>query len=128
MQLVFDKETIRKIWGSAGEFWFSRVDYTVHSAVELNCDDDAKLVENGFIPFLTITNEEMIRAYIKSLNNSKVSAVFDDLYAEECVETFWKYFNAYSDISSGFDAFEKKYVDERLSSWCEENSIEYRID
>lgn len=127
MQLLLDEKTLRFVWGSTGEFWFSRVDYTVHSSADIGEDDSAALMENGFIPFLTISNEEIIRAYIKFIDNKKVSAVFDKLLSQEIVETFWKYFNAYSDISAGFDDFEKKYVLEKVTAWCEENNIEYKL-
>ena len=128
MQLLLDEKTLRCVWGSTGEFWFSRTDYTVHSSSDLNEEDSADLVENGFIPFLTISNEEIIRAYIKFLDNKKVSAVFDKLPAQEITDTFWKYYNAYSDISEGFGDFEKKYVLEKVISWCDENNIEYRAE
>lgn len=128
MQLLLDEKLLRNVWGSTGEFWFSRIDYTVHSSTELNEDDSVDLVENGFIPFLTIGNEEIIRAYIKFIDNKKVSAVFEKLPAGEVVDTFWKYFNAYKDISDGFGDFEKKYVLEKLISWCVENNVEYRIE
>lgn len=127
MQLMLSEENLRYAWGSTTEYWFSRTDYSIHSFKELPVDDYAKLVETGFIPFITITNEEVIRAYIGSLNNPKVQAKFDGLSSYDCVEIFWKYFNAYSDISSGFDEFESKYVMKRVTEWCEENGIEYKL-
>lgn len=126
MQLVLSEENLRYAWGSTTEYWFSRVDYTIHSFTELPADDYTKLVELGFIPFITITNEEVIRAYIKSLNNPKVQAKFDGLSSYDCVEIFWKYFNAYSDISAGFDEFESNYTIKRVTEWCEENAIQYK--
>lgn len=127
MQLVLTEENLRYAWGSTTEYWFSRTDYSIHKYVDLPIDDTAQLVELGYIPFLTISNEEVIRAYIKSLGNEKVEAVFDKLNSYDCVETFWKYFNAYKDISTGFDSFEKKYVTDKVVSWCEENSVNYKI-
>ena len=125
MKLKLSEEKLRYAWGSATEYWFSRTDYNVYKFNELPTDDEAKLVELGFIPFVTISNEEVIRAYIKSLNNPKVESKFDGLSSYDCVETFWKYFNAYKDISSGFDAFEAKYVRKKVTSWCDEYNIEY---
>lgn len=127
MQLVLSEENLRYAWGSATEYWFSRTDYTIHSYSDLPTDDYTGLVERGFIPFITISNEEVIRAYIKSLNNPKVSAKFDDLSSYDCVEVFWKYFNAYDDISKGFDDFESKYVMQKVVDWCKENEIDYRV-
>lgn len=128
MQLVLNPKTLRYAWGSSTEYWFSRVDYSIYSNNDLPDRDYAKLVETGFIPFLTISNEEVIRAYIKSLNNKKVSMVFDSLSSYDCVETFWKYFNAYSDISSGFDSFESEYVLKKVIEWCDENGVNYKIE
>lgn len=127
MTLVIDEETLRKVWGSVGEFWFSRLDYTVHSMLELNSDDDVELINNGFVPFLNITNEEIIRSYISSLDNKKLQAKFDGFYSEECVERFWKYFNVYPEVSGGYLEYEDKYVKERLESWCKDNSIDYQF-
>ena len=127
MHLVLSEENLRFAWGSSTEYWFSRTDYTIHSFTELPFDDYAKLIELGFIPFITITNEEVIRAYLSSINNPKVQAKFDGLSSYDCVEKFWKYFNAYSEISSGFDEFESKYVMKRVIDWCEENGIEYKL-
>jgi len=96
--------------------------------VELECDDTEDLMTNGFIPFLTISNEEVIRAYIKFLDNKKVSAVLEKLSGNEYIDTFWKYFNAYSSISEGFDEFENKFVLEKAEEWCKSNSIEYSVE
>lgn len=127
MQLVLTEENLRFAWGSTTEYWFSRVDYSIHKYTDLPVEDYSKLVELGYIPFLTITNEEVIRAYIKSLNNPKVSAKFDGLSSYDCVEIFWKYFNAYKEISSGFDGFEQKYVLDKVVEWCEENEVNYKL-
>ena len=106
MKLLLDEMTLRFVWGSSGEYWYSRIDSQIHSSAELECADTEDLMANGFIPFLTISNEEVIRAYI---------------------DTFWKYFNAYSSISEGFDEFENKFVIDKVKDWCEANSIEYTV-
>lgn len=128
MQLVLNSENLRYAWGSATEYWFSRTDYSIYKFSELPCEDNVKLFELGFIPFLTISNEEVIRAYIKSIDNPKVSAKFDGLSSYDCVEVFWKYFNAYKDISEGFDSFENEYVMKKVVDWCDENGVQYKIE
>ena len=128
MKLLIDEKTLRYVWGGSGEYWYSRVDSQVHSSAELDCADTEDLMTNGFIPFLTISNEEVIRAYIKFLDNKKVSAVLDKLTGNEYIDTFWKYFNAYSSISEGFDEFENKFVIEKLEDWCDQNGIEYTVN
>lgn len=128
MQLVLTPENLRYAWGSTTEYWFSRTDYSIHKNSDLPCEDYTKLVELGFVPFITISNEEVIRAYINSLNNPKVSSKFDGLSSYDCVEVFWKYFNAYKDISDGFDFFENEYVMKKVTDWCDENGVEYKIE
>lgn len=127
MKLLLYEMTLRFVWGSSGEYWYSRIDSQIHSSAELECADTEDLMANGFIPFLTISNEEVIRAYIKFLDNKKVSAVLEKLSGNEYIDTFWKYFNAYSSISEGFDEFENKFVIDKVKDWCEANSIEYTV-
>ncbi len=127
MQLILSEENLHHLWGSATEYWFSRTDYTIHKYSDLPSEDHTVLVEHGFIPFLTISNEEVIRAYMKSLDNPKLSDKLDGLSSEECVEVFWKYFNAYDDVSSGFSEFEKKFVEKKFTEWCRENAVEYKV-
>ena len=127
MKLLLDEMTLRFVWGSSGEYWYSRIDSQIHSSAELECADTEDLMANGFIPFLTISIEEVIRAYIKFLDNKKVSAVLEKLSGNEYIDTFWKYFNAYSSISEGFDEFENKFVIDKVKDWCEANSIEYTV-
>ena len=127
MKLLLDEMTLRFVWGSSGEYWYSRIDSQIHSSAELERADTEDLMANGFIPFLTISNEEVIRAYIKFLDNKKVSAVLEKLSGNEYIDTFWKYFNAYSSISEGFDEFENKFVIDKVKDWCEANSIEYTV-
>ena len=55
MKLKLSEENLRYAWGSATEYWFSRTDYNVYKFNELPTDDEAKLVELGFIPFVTIS-------------------------------------------------------------------------
>ena len=128
MKLLLNEKTLRDVWGGSGEYWYSRVDSQIHSSAELECEDTEDLMTNGFIPFLTISNEEVIRAYIKFLDNKKVSAVLDKLSGNEYIDTFWKYFNAYSSISEGFDEFEEKFVLEKVEQWCSQNAIEYAVN
>ncbi|MGN0521623.1 MAG: hypothetical protein ACI4IQ_03180 [Eubacterium sp.] len=128
MYLIINEETLSRVWSSSTEFWFSRVDYQIHSSYDLASGDDACLVKTGFIPFLSVSNEEVIRAYINSLGKKKVSEVFANLPQEEYVETFWKYFNAYPEIEHGYAQFEADYVLKKTIEWCEANAVEYKIE
>lgn len=53
--------------------------------------------------------------------------MLEKLSGNEYIDTFWKYFNAYSSISEGFDEFENKFVIDKVKDWCEANSIEYTV-
>ncbi len=133
MQLLLDEKTLRKGWSSAFEYWFSHRDYTVKAYSDMPSFDKpdgisqtAFFMQQGYIPFFTLSNEEVIRKYIESTNKSKLIATFSSLSGPELVETFWKYFNAYKDISKEFPEFEKSYLLKKAVSWCEENGIEYK--
>ena len=127
MKLILTEENLRFAWSSTSEYWFSRTNYSIVKYNDLPTDDHTRLIELGYIPFVTISNEEVIRAYIKSLNNPKLSSKFDAISSVDFVETFWKYFNAYKDVSDGFAEFEKKYVLDKVVSWCEENAVSYSM-
>lgn len=128
MYLVLNEKTLSHAWSSSTEAWFSRTDYQIHSSYDLACNDDACLVNTGFIPFLSITNEEVIRAFINSIGNKKISATFANLSESDYVETFWKYFNAYPQIQQGYGVFESDYVLKKAIEWCEANSVEYKVN
>ncbi len=65
--------------------------------------------------------------FMKSLDNPKLSDKLDGLSSEDCVEVFWKYFNAYEDVSAGFIEFEKKFVEDKFIQWCSENAVAYKL-
>ncbi|MGN0532802.1 MAG: hypothetical protein ACI4IK_00415 [Eubacterium sp.] len=128
MQLLVDSHVLRCAWGASSEYWFSRMDYSIYNACDLPSDDAAKLFEAGFIPFVRLSNEEVIRAYVESLPNKKITAAFEKLEGVEYVETFWKYFKAYSEVAQGFDAFENKYVIDKLTEWCRDNAVDFKLE
>lgn len=134
MELIIDSELLNKCGSGSSEFWFSYKDYTVKNISVL--DTDAKpadmgqttyFVSIGLIPFITISNEEIMRSYINENGNAKIKSVLDKIQGEEFVDTFWKYFYAYPEIKDGFDAFADKYIHKKIAAWCEENNINYRF-
>ena len=84
-----------------------------------------------------IATDKLIVSVAKELNAIAIvrglRAVTDFEYefqlaaGNEYIDTFWKYFNAYSSISEGFDEFENKFVIDKVKDWCEANSIEYTV-
>ena len=107
----------------------------MHSMAELadldhpeDTGTSAYLLSLGYIPYFYVTDGEVMRAFVHSIGNAKIKAVFDQTPDDAVVETFWKYFNAYSSISEGFDEFENKFVLEKAEEWCKSNSIEYSVE
>ncbi len=129
------RENLRKAWNGADQYWFSLRDYVVKDTSVLVSFDvpegvsqTAYFVSLGYIPYFTVSDEEVIRAYLSTLDNEKLKTALSDISREEYVETFWKYFNAYPKrIAEGWDEFENDYVLKKAISWCEENSINYIV-
>lgn len=120
-QFVLNEDNLRKGWSGASEFWFSRQDMQVHSMAELadldhpeDTGTSAYLLSLGYIPYFYVTDGEVMRAFVHSIGNAKIKAVFDQTPDDAVVETFWKYFNAYKEFSEKFDAFQTEYVRKRL--------------
>lgn len=93
----------------------------VHSMAELadldhpeDTGTSAYLLSLGYIPYFYVTDGEVMRAFVHSIGNAKIKAVFDQTPDDAVVETFWKYFNAYKEFSEKFDAFQTEYVRKRL--------------
>ena len=134
MKLVIDKDLVQKCGGGSSEYWFSYNDCTVKNISEiqdLDRPDDigqtAYFVSLGLIPFISISNEEIMRAFVRFKGSKKLNDILQKVNSDNFIDTFWKYFNAYSSISEGFDEFENKFVIDKVKDWCEANSIEYTV-
>ena len=134
-QFVLNEDNLRKGWSGASEFWFSRPDMQVHSMAELadldhpeDTGTSAYLLSLVYIPYFYVTDGEVMRAFVQSIGNAKIKAVFDQTPDDAVVETFWKYFNAYKEFSEKFDAFQTEYVRKKAADWCYENGIDYTFD
>ena len=132
MKLIIDSELLNKCGSGSSEFWFSYKDYTVKNIRDL--DTDAKpadmgqttyFVSIGLIPFITISNEEIMRSFIADKGNAKIKSVLDKVQGEEFVDTFWKYFYAYPELKEGIDEFSNVYTHNKIADWCIENNIDY---
>lgn len=132
--LKLDPGTLRKAWTGADQYWFSLKDYSVRSLTDLGNMDRPDgvsqtqfFVSLGYIPFFNVTNEEVIRAYVSTLSNKKLKEALSNADSSDYVDTFWKYFNVYSEIADGWNDFEDKYVLDKAVAWCNENGIKYSI-
>lgn len=135
MELIINSDLINKCGSGSSEFWFSYKDYTVKNIRDLDTDAKPKdmgqttyFVSIGLIPFVTISNEEIMRSFIKEKCHDKIKSVLDKIDGEEFVDTFWKYFNAYPELKDGADVFANRYMHNRIAQWCEENNISYRFE
>ena len=123
-QFVLNEDNLRKGWGGASEFWFSRPDMQVHSMAELadldhpeDTGTSAYLLSLGYIPYFYVTDGEVMRAFVQSIGNAKIKAVFDQTPDD-----------AYKEFSEKFDAFQTEYVRKKAADWCYENGIDYTFD
>ncbi|HIW86074.1 MAG TPA: hypothetical protein IAA48_06210 [Candidatus Eubacterium faecipullorum] len=134
MTLTIDDELLQKCGGGSSEYWFSYRDYTIKSIYELEdlekpegIGQTAYLVSLGIIPFLTVSNEEIMRAFVKKRGSAKLNGILAKVHSEDFIETFWKYFNAYPELKDGLNEFAEKFLVEQLCEWCRENNISYEL-
>lgn len=132
MVFEIDKEALRKGWSNKFTYWFDPATYLLQGVDTLGGfaagetgTAAAQLIAKGYIPYFTITEEEVVRSFIAQLGNKKLAAIFANTPQGELRETFWKYFNAYKEISEQYEAFEDAYLQSKAKAWCEENSIRY---
>lgn len=128
-----NKDALRKAWSSAGQYWFSLKDYKIKNVTTLaqldlpdNVVDSSYYVSLGYIPYVSVTNVEVMRAYVQTISNKKLKDVLSKISDEEYVESFWKYMDIYPELS-GYNDFEDTYVLEKAKAWCEENAIKYSL-
>ena len=120
-QFVLNEDNLRKGWSGASEFWFSRPDMQVHSMAELadldhpeDTGTSAYLLSLGYIPYFYVTDGEVMRAFVQSIGNAKIKAVFDQTPDDAVVETFWKYFNAIRNFPRSLTHFRPSMCAKRL--------------
>lgn len=131
---TINEETLRKCWGGADQYWFSLSQYKIIDVSTLaemdrpeQISQSAYFVSLGYIPYFVVTNREVIQAYVQTLTNEKLKTALSKIDEDDYVESFWKYFNVYPQLSEGWDAFEQKYILEKAEKWCNENGIKYEI-
>ena len=132
--LEFDEVSLRKGWGSVGEYWFSLRTFNIKSDAqlsELDCPEGMSqseyLVSIGYIPYFSVTSEEVIRAFVPTIERKKLRDKIADYTGSDYVENFWKYFHIYPEISDPYIKFEVSYIKNKAVKWCEENNITYEF-
>ena len=134
MELVIDDELLQKCGGGSSEYWFCYGDYTIKNISEIDDmekPDDvgqtAYYVSLGLIPFLSVSNEEIMRAFVKQRGSGKLNGILQKVHSDNFIDTFWKYFNVYPELKEGLNEFAQDFMLNRLRGWCEENNIKYVI-
>lgn len=135
MILVINEELLGKCGGGSHEYWFSYNDYSVKNINEFDTDNrpadvsqSAYFVSIGIIPFVSVSNEEIMREFIKEKGSAKLNVIIDDVKSEDFIETFWKYYNAYPELKVGLNEFTASYTVNKVKQWCDENNVNYSID
>lgn len=129
-----NKDALRKAWSVEEYYWFSLNDYKIKDVATLtqidipeNTSRTAYLVSLGYIPFVSVSNIEVMRAFLQTITNTKLKDALLNVSDEEFVENFWKYHDKYSEIQNGYNEFEEHYVIEKTKRWCEENAVKYTM-
>lgn len=127
-------EVLKKVWDSSGEQLYSVSSGKLFNAREFSDSDRPDNISHtqyfmqmGYIPFVCVTNDEVLRAYAKTLKNEKIKSVLDGMDENKYSDTFWKYFNLYPELLEEYNKFENEYVVSKLEAWCKENGIEYVV-
>lgn len=130
-----NKETLQKGWGGENQYWFSLQTYRIKeesSLVDIEQPDSVSQSEFflslGYIPYFFVSNEEVLRAYSNSIENKKLKAALQNIDSKNFADSFWKYINAYPELSENLRAFEDDYVLQKAKDWCDENSINYVVN
>lgn len=134
MELVIDDELLQKCGGGSSEYWFCYGDYTIKNISELDdmekpdyVGQTAYYVSLGLIPFISVSNEEIMRAFVKQRGSAKLNGILQKVHSDHFIETFWKYFNVYPELKEGLNEFAQKFLIDKLCEWCKENNINYII-
>lgn len=129
-----DKDALRKAWSVEGQYWFSLKDNTIKDALDLRDidipDGDSEmtyLVSLGLIPYVCVSNIEVMKACVQTLSNKKLKDALSNIDDDDFVESFWKYHDIYPELQTAYDDFEDKYVIKKIEKFCEENAIKYSI-
>lgn len=127
-------DVLKKVWDSSGEQLYSVSGGKLFNAREFSDNDRPDnisqtqyFLQMGYIPFVSITNDEALRAYAKTLKSEKIKAALDSVDEDKYNDVFWKYFNLYPELLEDFNKFEDGYVLSKVEAWCKENGIEYSI-
>jgi len=120
MILKINADIIRKAYATEGEILFDPCTYEFHRKSETSLPEYV-------LPFPSVSETEMQRAYINTLNHRRLREHFSRLSDAECSAEFWCFYEN-SPLLPCFEDFEQQYQLEKIKIWCDENQIAYYID
>ena len=133
-EFIIDEHSQKLVWNNRGQYWYSPKNGKIINSNELteieipaDITQSQYLISKGYIPYTAVREEEIIHAYTSSLSNKKLASAINSIDSKNISDTFWKYHNAYPEISNGYTEFEQDYVRKKLISWCEENGIKFIV-
>ncbi|MGN0458270.1 MAG: hypothetical protein ACI4IL_04765 [Eubacterium sp.] len=131
---LLDKKALKKGWGSTEQYWFSLnsyriVDYKDLSALDIPQGESQStyFLSLGYIPYFFVSNEEVIKSFIDSVEEKKLKEALSKIDENDYVNSFWKYVNVYPSLAEKYSDFEDSYILSKAIAWCDENSIKYEL-
>ena len=134
MKLLINSELKNKCGHGASEYWFSFKTYTVESLSDIAATVDGDMEKEeyyrsiGLIPFLSISNEEIMRSFVNAKCSSKLTNELHQIKGDDFIEAFWKYYSAYPEFKEGFEKYQNEYATVRIARWCDDNDIDYYFE
>ena len=132
--LKLDEESLQKGWGADGQYWFSLEDYVIRDIVDTfdleipdEMNEEEFLRSYGYIPYFRINPIDFYKSYMSTIPNNKLRAAMAKVDDKDYIETFWKYYRVYPQLSDGYEDFQSQYILEKALQWCGENGIHYTI-
>ena len=133
-QFAVDEDALQKGWGAEGQYWFSLNDYRIkehsgfaHYDRPHEMTEEAFMLTLGYIPYFRVRRLALAKAYVEEMSNKKLKDALSKIDDDNYIEAFWKYFNAYPNDFSGYEAFQNTYLVSKLAAWCRDNGIAFEM-
>lgn len=125
-QFVITSEILLKVeydlWEDGEDKYFFDYD-----SYEIRPKDE--MVEGSYtIPLVHFSQVTVMKDFIASMNNRKLIEEFRSLSDKETWSRFWIHFDDDGPLSSRWHEFDENYRKKRITDWCENNGISFRMD
>lgn len=88
---------------------------------------EAEHIAEG-LPFPKVTAQEWMKAFVFSLNDRKLSEIFEKCDERHYPKKFWELFDDGGEMFVRADHFRSEYPLYAMIAWCELNDIPYYVD